>query len=185
MSDGRIVHENALAVLDFWFALPTERQFPKDAALDREIGERFGAMRADVVARQAAGWRRDPRCLLAAIVLVDQFSRNIFRDGAEAFAHDVLAQGLTLFATTRKWDRAYTPRERAFLYMPLMHAEDAALQALSVERFMALGDEEHVRYAREHCDVIVRFGRFPSRNAVLGRANTPEEEQYLAAGGGW
>lgn len=182
---GSQVHEKAREVLDFWFDLSTERQFAKDEALDREIDERFGGMRVAVVRTRAADWRGEPDALLAAIILVDQFSRNLFRGDAEAFAHDDLAAELTLLAIERGWDDRYAPERRAFLYMPLMHAEEAGLQRLSVAKFAALGREHNLAFARDHAEVFERFGRFPSRNAALGRETTAEEQAWLDAGGGW
>lgn len=168
-------------VLDFWFQEVTpEQRFAKDDALDRTIAERFGPARDAVLASDAAGWRDTPEALLAAIVLLDQFSRNIHRGEAEAFAADALARELTLLAVEHGWEERYTPEQRQFLYMPLMHAEDAALQALSVEKFEQLGEEEALAFARDHRDVQARFGRFPSRNAALGRASSPEEQVYLS-----
>ena len=179
-TDAGEVHENARAVLDFWFALSTEQQFAKDEALDDQIRRRFGRLRDDVVATRAAGWRGHPDTLLAAIILIDQFSRNMHRGDAKAFSADDLGAELTLLAIDRGWDARYPAEQRAFLYMPLMHAEDMPLQRLSVEKFEALGDETYLHYAREHADVIDRFGRFPSRNAALARASGPDEEAYLS-----
>lgn len=168
-------------VLDFWFDRVTpEQRFAKDDALDRMIAERFGGLRDAVLATGAQGWRDTPEALLAAIILLDQFSRNIHRGKAEAFAADDLARDLTLAAIERGWEARYTPEQRQFLYMPLMHAEDAALQALSVEKFEELGDEEALAFARDHRDAQARYGRFPSRNAALGRASSPEEQAYLS-----
>ena len=175
------VHADALAVLRFWFEeTPPERRFAKDPALDAEIRRRFGDLRDRVVADGALGWRSQPEHLLAAIVLLDQFSRNLHRDSAEAFAADGLALELTRHAIAMGWEDRYPPEQRAFLYMPLMHSEDAAVQAESVERFAALGIAENLKFAREHADVIAQFGRFPSRNAALGRAPTPAEQEYLS-----
>ncbi|WP_019516433.1 DUF924 family protein [Sphingomonas sp. Mn802worker] len=174
-------------VLDFWSDRVTpEQRFAKDDALDRMIATRFGATRDAVLASDAAGWRDTPEALLAAIILLDQFSRNIHRGKAEAFAADGLARDLTLEAIRRGWEDRYTPEQRQFLYMPLMHAEDAELQALSVEKFEQLGDEEALSFARDHRDVQARYGRFPSRNAALGRTSSPEEQEYLSQpAAGW
>lgn len=182
---GASEHDWARAVLDFWFGLTREQWFAKDEATDRVIGERFGTLREEVVRSGAEGWREHSGELLAAIILVDQFSRNLFRGRAEAFAHDALAQELTLLAIANGWEARYGADERAFLYLPLEHAEDMPLQRLSVERYVALGDADYLTYARDHAAVIERFGRFPSRNAALGRESTPEERDWLAAGGGW
>ena len=106
---------------------------------------------------------------------------------AEAFAADRLAADLTRDAIANGWEERYeVPEERAFLYLPLMHAEDAGTQALSVDRYEALGIADNLKFARDHAEVIARFGRFPSRNAALGRTSAPEEEEYLSQpGAGW
>lgn len=180
------VHAAAKSVLDFWFGLAPDRHFAKDEALDREITKRFGAMRERVLASQAAGWRDQPESLLAAVILLDQFSRNIHRGGAAAFAADDLASSLTLRAIEMGWEQHYSPEQRAFLYMPLMHAEDGPLQRLSVEKFEALGAPDKLKFARDHADVIASYGRFPSRNAALDRPSTRAEENYLSTpGAGW
>ena len=177
---GPDVEEAAREVLDFWFALPMERQFARDPALDAEITERFSALRDAVFADRAQGWREGPDELLAAIVLLDQFSRNIHRDSPRAYEADELAVELTLLAIERGWEERYAEEERAFLYMPLMHAEDLALQHLCVDKFAAMGGP-NVPFAIGHREVIERFGRFPTRNAALGRDTTAEEEAFLEA----
>ncbi len=184
MTEGE-VDSAAKEVHAFWFALTPEQQFAKDPALDAAIGERFGALREQVLASGAAGWRGESGHLLAAVIVLDQFSRNLFRGQAAAFAADPLARELTDLAIARGWDTRLPQEERVFLYMPLMHAEDAAGQARSVAMFEALGIEENLAFARDHAEVITRFGRFPSRNAALGRATTADERTYLEAGGGW
>ncbi len=180
------VHARAREVLGFWFALTPEQHFAKSERLDGEIRERFGALRDAVLACHAAGWRDDPETLLAAVIVLDQFSRNIHRGIAEAFAADRLAQELTLEAIRRGWDGGMTGEWLQFLYMPLMHAEDRAMQRLSVEKFEALADAYILGFARDHAEVVDTFGRFPSRNAALGRETTPAERQYLSRpGAGW
>ena len=181
------VHAKAEEVLAFWFeGLMPEQWFAKSDGLDRAIGERFGALRDAVLASDAAEWRDDPRTLLAAVILLDQFSRNVHRGTPEAFAADPLAQELASLAVERGWDRAMRPEQRQFLYLPFEHAEDRELQAVSLRCFEALGLEQPLEYARQHAEVIARYGRFPSRNAALGRASTPDEEEYLSRpGAGW
>jgi uncharacterized protein (DUF924 family) len=179
------VDSAAKQVLDFWFAIPPEKRFDKDESLDREIEARFGALRQRVHDTAAADWRDDPRHLLAAVILLDQFSRNLFRDDARAFASDAIARRLTAEALAKGWDAQMSNEERVFLYMPMMHGEDAESQRRSVEVFTALGEEENLRFAIDHAEVFARFGRFPSRNAALGRETTAEEQAYLDAGGGW
>jgi uncharacterized protein (DUF924 family) len=181
------VQPAAQAVIAFWFIeVPADKRFAKDAALDSLIAERFGALRDDVLASGAAGWRGDPQTVLAAILLLDQFSRNMHRGSAEAYRGDALALRLTQDAITAGWDDRLEAEQRLFLYLPLMHAEDRETQAVSIACFERLGDAEALAYARDHADVIARFGRFPSRNAALGRASTPAEIAYLSQpGAGW
>jgi uncharacterized protein (DUF924 family) len=183
----REVHAAARAVLAFWFEeTPAEKWFARDAAFDRTIAERFGALRDAVLADEAAGWTDDPDTVLAAIILLDQFSRNIHRGSSEAYAADALALDLTHRALARGWDEQIAPERRPFLSMPLMHAEDREEQRLSVECFTRLGAPENLDFARQHQVVIDRFGRFPSRNAALGRSSTAAEQAYLSQpGAGW
>lgn len=175
-----LVHDAARDVLDFWFALSMERQFARDPELDAQIARRFGALRDSVHASRAAAWRDGPDELLAAIILLDQFSRNIFRDSARAYEADDLAVELALLAIDRGWEARYADEELAFLYMPLMHAEDLPLQHLCVEKFARLGGP-NLPFAVGHRDVIERFGRFPTRNAALDRTTTAAEQAYLDA----
>ncbi len=178
--DERRVHAEARDIIDFWFALPPEKHFAKDEALDRELAQRFGVLRDQVLATGAIGWRDDPDTLLAAILLLDQFSRNLHRGSAQAYAADPLALNLCLAAIDAGWEDRYPPERLAFVYMPLMHAESRAMQDLSVAKFAELGREENLSFARDHRDVIRRYGRYPSRNAALGRASTEAERDYLS-----
>jgi uncharacterized protein (DUF924 family) len=176
----REVHDEARDVLRFWFEeLKPEQHFAKDEALDRTIAERFGKCRDFLLATGAAGWREPCENLLAAVILLDQFSRNIHRGSPQAYAADDLALSLTLEAIGKGWDADLPPERATFLYMPLMHAESAEAQRLSLQKFTALGRAENLRFAMEHAVVIEQFGRFPSRNAALGRDSTPEELEYL------
>jgi uncharacterized protein (DUF924 family) len=186
MSAGE-VHAAAREVLSFWFEdVPQDKWFAKDETLDRTIVARFGALRDRLLATGAAGWTNDAKTLLAAVIVLDQFSRNIHRGSGEAFAADALALDLTHRALARGWDTAIEPERRAFLYMPLMHAEDREEQRLSVDCFTRLGHADNLDFARRHRVVIDRFGRFPSRNAALGRVSTPAEQAYLSQpGAGW
>jgi uncharacterized protein (DUF924 family) len=180
------VHVKARDVLGFWFALTPEQHFARSARVDAQIKERFGPLRDLVLGSGASGWRDTPETLLAAIILLDQFSRNIHRGSAEAFAADPLALQLALEAITKGWDTEMSAEHRQFLYLPLEHAEDKAMQALSVERFELLGDAYLLGFAEKHAEVIAKFGRFPSRNAALGRESTPEEVTFLSEqGAGW
>ncbi|HEX8302161.1 MAG TPA: DUF924 family protein [Sphingomonas sp.] len=180
------VHAQAREVLGFWFALTPEQHFARSEPLDAEIGERFGMLRDAVLASGAAEWRENADALLAAIILLDQFSRNMHRGTAGAFAADGLALELTLEAIGKGWDADMSKERLQFLYMPLMHSEGREMQQLSVEKFGAMGDADILEFAKSHAEVIVRFGRFPSRNAALGRESTSEEIEYLSQpGAGW
>lgn len=162
-------------VLRFWFEEQGEDDwFASDHHLDERIRARFLPLHEELVkngARDAA----TPRALLAAIVVLDQFSRNLFRNSARAFAADALARKLARAMVDRGLDRALMDRERMFVYLPFEHSEDRGDQALSVRLFAQLGNEGWTRYAQAHKELIDRFGRFPHRNAILGRESTPEE----------
>lgn len=174
------VHAQAAAILHFWFnELPEEKRFAKDADLDAEIAERFGQVRDAILTSGARGWRDNADSLLAAVIALDQFSRNIYRDHPEAFAADKLALSLARLGIANGWDGGMTGERAAFLYMPFMHSEDSNVQAECVGLFDALGDSEQLVYAKAHHELIEKFGRFPHRNAALGRQSTPEEVDYL------
>lgn len=167
-------------MLDFWFEeVGPDRHFAKDAALDATIADRFEALRDTVLASEAEAWREDQHHLLAAIILLDQFSRNIHRGSAAAFAADPLALELALIGIARGDDREFQPLERSFLYMPLMHCEDAGVARFSLRCFESLGNPENLQFARDHAAVLARYGRYPSRNAALGREPTAAEREYL------
>jgi len=166
-------------VLRFWFEQLSEAQWwEQDDAVDAQIHDRFLALH-ERLTPQVDYSLNTPRSLLAAVIVLDQFSRNLFRRTPRAYAADPIARRLARSAIERSIDSSLTSQERLFLYLPFEHSEDAADQQLSVELFTALGNDEWTRYAIEHNEVIDRYGRFPHRNAVLGRASTPEEEQYL------
>ncbi len=184
------------SVLGFWFGEDTEqpllmagRWFAKDAAFDAEIGRRFGRHVAPAAAGHYDDWRHAPRSALALILMLDQFPSNIHRDSPRAFAQDDLALQICLDAVEKGFDGRLQPMEAAFFYMPLMHSESPAHQQRSVEQFAELARRapeplrealaNNHKYALTHQEVIVRFGRFPHRNALLGRAGTPEEDDYL------
>jgi uncharacterized protein (DUF924 family) len=169
-------------VLDFWFAgdPATHRKewFEKTVEFDAACTRFTDALRD---ARRGAfnHWAETPRGTLALIILLDQFSRNLHRNSAEAFAADAKAREIARTAIERGIDRMFGDVERMFIYLPFEHSEVLADQDESVRLFTALG-EEMTRYAEEHRDVIRRFGRFPHRNAALGRISTPDELAYLA-----
>jgi uncharacterized protein (DUF924 family) len=166
-------------VLDFWFRkIGARHWFSKSAEIDQEIRARFLALHGRIVAGELAGFE-SPRAALAAVIVLDQFSRNMFRDTPRAFAADPLARRLAREAIARGHDAGLSGEERVFLYMPFEHSEDREDQALSCELIGSLGNDYWTRYAQAHQAIIDRFGRFPHRNAVLGRESTPEELELL------
>jgi len=182
----------AQAVLDFWFGAPgtpADGQaragwFVKDPAFDEEIGHRFGPLIELACAGGLRDWTDTPPGALARIVLLDQFTRNVWRDTPRAFAGDALALEAAQHLVADRTDRQLPPLQRAFVYLPYGHAEDLHLQDEAVRLFTELatgaeGIEEMLRYAHLHRDVIARFGRFPHRNAILGRTSTDEELAFL------
>ncbi len=166
-------------VLSFWFGLTPERHWQADPECDAEIRRRFHDEWAAKRMLPVASFLDDPQTALAAVILFDQFPRNMFRGHADQFATDILALGIARAAVDKGYDDRLKPAERAFLYMPFEHSEDMADQNRSVGLFTALGDDLMLGFAHKHRDVIERFGRFPHRNAVLGRTPRPEE---IAAG---
>ncbi len=175
----------AETVHTFWFEEATPEQwFVCDPAFDKTICERFKTAHQAACDGRLDDWRADPRDALALILLLDQFSRNIYRDDARAFAQDALALDAAKHALARSFDQQRPDREKAFFYMPFMHSESLAVQEQSVALFQASQSvSDNLRYAVEHHEIIAQFGRFPHRNKLLGRASTPEEIAFLDAGG--
>lgn len=167
-------------VLDFWFHESTPQQrFQKNADFDDKIRTRFLDLYRQVVAGETTGWRRTPEGRLAEILVLDQFSRNMFRDRPEAFAADGLALRLAQEAVQAGDDLRLPVEQRSFVYMPYMHSEDAAVHQAAVKLFSQPGLEDSLKYEYLHKSIIDRFGRYPHRNRVLGRKSTPEELEFL------
>jgi len=167
-------------ILQFWLVdTPAEGRFVQDRALDAEIRRRFGTLHEQLSGGVPVQWRSSPRDLLAAVIVLDQFSRNLFRGSPQAYAQDAQARALVEQALEKGWDRQLSVEERWFLYMPFMHSEDLADQERSVALYKALGLEEVFDFAMRHRDQIARFGRFPQRNEVLGRESTADEKAFL------
>ncbi len=168
-------------ILHFWFEeLSEDQRFARDAAVDAAIAGRFGALHAELSADVGPRWRSAPRPLLGAVIVLDQFGRNLFRDDARAFAQDASALALTRDALERSWDADLSADERQFLYMPLMHSEVLADVKRSRALMHAAGHEAGEAFAARHAATIARFGRYPARNAALGRESTAEERAFLA-----
>jgi len=177
-------------VLAFWFGEDGKSRaewFRKDATFDAQIRKRFGALHAEASAGGLASWEDEPRSALALLIVLDQFSRNLYRNDPRAFAQDARALRVAEKLLERGWHRALQPIERQFVYLPLEHAEDLARQDRSVALFEELqaspGMEGIAQWAEKHRVVIRRFGRFPHRNAALGRTSTPEEEAFILTPG--
>lgn len=167
-------------VLRFWFdELTPEQWFRGGDDLDAQILARFGDALERAKAGELDGWAATPDGALALLILLDQFSRNIHRGSADAFAQDEKALTVARSAIDAKFDKAQAPERRTFFYLPLEHSEDLADQERSVALFEALGDPIQADYARRHRDIIARFGRFPHRNPLLGRPSTAEEIAFL------
>ena len=171
-------------ILDFWFSeIQPAQWWNKSDDFDRLIATRFGAVLQAAARCELYAWRATPAGRLAEVIVLDQFSRNINRGEAQAFVNDALALGLAQEAVAAGADRLLAPAERAFLYMPYMHSESAAIHALAVRLFATPGMEGNLDFERRHQAVIERFGRYPHRNAVLGRSSTPEELAFLSEPG--
>ena len=171
------------SIIAFWRAAGPARWYKRDATLDAEIATRFG-MAYDAAARgELAAWGDTSEGALALLLLLDQFPRNMFRESPRAFATDAQARAIAARAIPHGRDAQVDPALRRFFYVPFMHSEDLADQQRCIALCEAAHDAEGVKYAVLHRDIIARFGRFPHRNVVLGRATTREEQEFLDAGG--
>ncbi len=176
----------AAELLHFWFhRLRPAQRFARDDRVDAALRRRFARDLAALRRRPAREFLGDPLTARAAILLFDQVPRNLFRQDPRAFATDPLARAITHGALRRGWARGLSKAERQFLAMPLMHSEHLADQRLSLRIYADLDDAFVLSFARSHYRMIARFGRFPHRNAVLGRAGTPAERRAVAAGNAW
>ena len=172
-------------VLAFWRDAGMARWFGGGPAFDAECRTRLLDAHFAAARRELGHWMDDADGALALVLLLDQIPRNVFRGSGHAFATDPLARHCATRAIEAGFDARVDPALRFFFYMPFEHDEDMAGQERALQLFAALGDANLLGYARAHRDVIARFGRFPHRNAVLGRVNTPEEQAWLDAGGGF
>ncbi|HUD29021.1 MAG TPA: DUF924 family protein [Novosphingobium sp.] len=186
MGNEKTTDGQQAGVLDFWFRnLTPQDWFQGGERLDTLIRERFGALHRAAAMGEHDDWAGTPLGRLALVIVLDQFSRNIHRDDPRAFAQDARALELALAGIAGGEDERLTFSQRHFLYMPLMHSEDPEMQRRSIERFTALRDfaEDVLAFARSHGDEIARFGRFPHRNAALGRNSTDAEAAFVRGDG--
>lgn len=171
-------------VLDFWFTtLKPAQWWAVEPALDAAIAERFGALLQAALAGELAAWRVTAEGRLAEIVVLDQFSRNIHRGTPRAFAADPVALVLSQEAVAAQADRALDATRAAFVYMPHMHSESRLIHEAAVRLFQRDGMEDSLRFELAHKAIIDRFGRYPHRNAILGRASSAEEIEFLSQPG--
>jgi len=172
-------------ILQFWFEdIEHSRWFKKDLEFDQELEQRFGDLLTQAKNDQLDDWCHSPRGCLALIIVLDQFSRNIYRETSGAFEADPKALQLTVDGIQKGFDEKLSPEQRSFFYLPLRHAENLAMQELGLAKTRELNDAGYGsdKYALNHLAIIERFGRFPHRNHILGRRNTAEEEEYLKDG---
>lgn len=171
-------------VLTFWFEELTPAQwFRRDEALDNTIATRFGALLVAARQGELSHWRHSDRGRLAEIIVIDQFSRNVYRNDPGAFSHDPQALVLAQEAVRLGCDRQLSLRERPFLYMPWMHSESLSIHQDAGRLFNQPGLERHLEVEHRHLAILERFGRYPHRNEALGRESTLEERQFLATPG--
>jgi uncharacterized protein (DUF924 family) len=176
-------HADPQAVIAFWREAGPDRWFSRDEAFDAAIRDRFGETYEAAARGDLNEWELSPEGALALVLVLDQFPRNLFRGTRRVYATDDTALMAAERAIERGHDRAVEPALRRFFYLPFMHAEDPAMQERSVALNEGLGDPEVAKWARHHRDIVARFGRFPHRNAVLGRETTPEEATFLKEDG--
>jgi uncharacterized protein (DUF924 family) len=171
------------SVLAFWRAAGPDKWFEKDTAFDDDIRARFLETYEAAAAGRLADWEQTTEGALALTIVLDQFPRNMFRGDPRTYAADPLARAVAGRALARSFDRQAPPPEWQFFYLPFEHSEKLADQERCCALFAAAGDADLLKWAQQHADIIRRFGRFPHRNAVLGRATTPEEQAFLDGGG--
>jgi uncharacterized protein (DUF924 family) len=174
----------AQEILRFWFEeLSDKQRFAKDAALDAAMRERFGGVWQAAALGELFAWRASAHGRLAEIIVLDQFSRNMFRDTPAAFAQDAQALTLAQELVAQGLDAQLAPQQRAFAYMPYMHSESLRIHDQALRLFAQPGLENNLNFEERHRTIIARFGRYPHRNAILGRSSTPQELAFLAEPG--
>ena len=171
------------AILAFWRDAGSKRWYTPDAAFDAEVRRRFFGLWQRAAAGELSSWETSDDGALALVIVLDQFPRNMFRGDARTYASDALAREVALRAIERGVDARIDPGLREFLYLPFNHSEQLSDQLRCIELTRAAGNAENLKWAEHHADIIRRFGRFPHRNRLLGRATTPEEQAFLDEGG--
>jgi len=174
---------SAAEVVSFWRDAGPERWFNKSAEFDEAIRQRFLDTYEAAAAVKLSGWEQSAEGALALLILLDQFPRNMFRGDARAFATDPLALSVAAGGIVRGFDAQVPPDLRGLFYLPFEHSEDLADQERGIAFYKAIGDADGLKWAELHADIIRRFGRFPHRNAVLGRTTTAQEQAFLDGGG--
>jgi uncharacterized protein (DUF924 family) len=170
-------------ILAFWREAGPDRWYKKDGAFDDEVRRRFLGLWQEAAAGKLSSWETSDDGALALVIVLDQFPRNMFRGDVRTYATDTMACEVAGRAIERGADARIEPGLLEFLYMPFMHSEQLADQLRCVELFRKSGNTNNLKYAEDHADIVRRFGRFPHRNPVLGRATTAEEQAFLDGGG--
>lgn len=171
---------NEQDILNFWFS-PEHRSlwFAKSDDFDKKIRENFSDVHRQATQAELWSWRKTAEGRLAEIIVLDQFSRNIYRDQPESFAYDSLALALAQETISLQLDAQLNPEQRSFLYMPFMHSESKLIHEFALKLFQRLGNEINLSFEKKHKVIIDRFGRYPHRNQILGRSSTAEEIEFL------
>lgn len=167
-------------VINFWFEeLEPKQWFQKSDILDQLIAQRFGALHSNAIAGELVEWRETAHGSLAEVIVLDQFSRNIYRDKPQSFAYDPMALVLAQGAIAKQFDSQLPETQRTFLYMPFMHSESSAIHIEAVKLFESLGNANNLEFEFKHKAIIDKFGRYPHRNDILGRQSTDDEIAFL------
>jgi uncharacterized protein (DUF924 family) len=170
-------------IVSFWTDAGPEKWFKKDSSFDADIRTRFLATHEQAAAGQLKDWEQSAEGALALLILLDQFPRNMFRNDKRAFATDPMALRIAKSAIANGFDSQVDPKLRTCFYLPFQHVENLAEQEHGAALYRAAGDADGEKWANIHADIVRRFGRFPHRNAVLGRTTTADEQAFLDAGG--
>lgn len=176
--------QSADDIIEFWFSeIDSALWFRKDTDFDALIEKRFGALLKRAAQCELFSWRSTPAGRLAEVIVLDQFSRNVYRDSAAAFANDPLALALAQEAVAAGADQELEQRQRGFLYMPYMHSESLAIHDVAVDLFRQNGNESTLSFEMKHREIIEKFGRYPHRNSLLNRASSAAELEFLTQSG--